>query len=32
MAILVNSNFINQSPTYLDARQSVKDLNALKTN
>ena len=30
MAILVNSNFINQSPTYLDARQSVKDLNALK--
>ena len=30
MAILVNSNFSNQSPTFLDARQQVEDLTALK--
>lgn len=30
MAILVNSNFLNQSPTYLDARRGVKNLDALK--
>ena len=30
MAILINSNFTNQSPTFLDAREQVEDLTALK--
>lgn len=30
MAIRVNSNFLNQSPTFLDSREGVEDLTALK--
>lgn len=30
MSININSNFLNQSPTFLDARESVENLSELK--